>query len=323
MPGFKSHYLFGKNALANFTPDKHEQFLVNHPKSYNLGLQGPDVFFYHLPSWLFYKENIGDKIHASSSTSFFEALIAARNTLTQKRSRNVADAYICGFMGHYTLDVYCHPYIYYRTKKLEHKDKPLKDFGMHVFLETDIDNALLRHYTHLRPSEFMMGSTIFLPIYEHGVIALLLFRAIKIAFPGSKVKLTHINGAMQAMRREANLMKDPTSIKKRTIRKIEQLILGHAFISSMIPNDNVTKYKDPCNLRRKKWRNPWAKDQVTSDSVYDLIAKANVDFERRIHLYAKAHTLSKDYTAEEKETSLVKLYEDLGDLSYLSGLPCE
>lgn len=321
MPGFKSHYIFGRNAIEEIKPNKYEQYLIRYPQSYHMGLQGPDVFFYYVPAYLFYEKNIGNVIHKAKTNEFFNALIDARNNLLKKEFRVIADAYIAGFMAHFTLDSIVHPYIYYRTKYMEHEDKKLYDFGIHVFLETDIDNALLRHFSHMKPSEFKMGDTILLTIKEHMVISVLLYRAIRATFPENRILLFHIRHAIGAMALEANLMKDPTGIKKKGVRLLERMIFGHAVISPMVPNDNVTTYKDPCNLKRKTWVNPWDENRKSNKSVYDLLDDATQILAERIHYYSKAHTLSKDLTPEEKEMNLRKLFESLGDLSYDSGLP--
>lgn len=321
MPGFKSHYLFGRNALNEITPDKYEQYLIRFPQSYHLGLQGPDVFFYYVPAWLFYKKNIGNVIHSGKTNEFFEALINARNHLLKKEHRLIADSYISGFIGHYTLDSIVHPYIYHRTKYMEHDDKKLYDFGVHVFLETDIDNALLRHYTHIKPSDFKMGDTILLSIKEHMIISIILYEAIRKTFPENKILLFHIRHAIGSMALEANLMKDPTGIKKFFVRLLERFVFGHAVISPMIPNDKVTRYKDPCNLRHNKWFNPWDKSKVSCDSIYDMIDKATKILEERLHYYSRSQALSKDLTQEEKEENLMKLLDSLNNSSYLNGLP--
>ena len=57
MPGFRTHYLFGRTTreeLAGSYPA-----LRKYPHSYNLGQQGPDIFFYCPPSHIFYKEHLG------------------------------------------------------------------------------------------------------------------------------------------------------------------------------------------------------------------------------------------------------------------------
>lgn len=321
MPGFKSHYLFGREALSRFAPNQYEQYLIRYPQAFHLGLQGPDVFFYYLPAWLAYDKNIGNVIHESKTNEFFDALIKSRNKLIKKEHRLIADAYIAGFIGHYTLDSYVHPYIYYRTKNKMHADRKLYDFGTHVFLETDIDNALLRHFLHMKPSDFKMGDTIKMSVTEHSVISILLYRAIKEAFPESKTLLYVIRHSIAAMTIEANLMKDKTGRKKVLLRTIERSVFGHAVISPMVPNDNVVRYKDPCNLAHKKWANPWDESKKTTDSVYDLIDKASKEFEERIHYYSNSQTISRELSSQEKEENYNKLFESLGNLSFLTGLP--
>ena len=71
--------------------------------AYALGLQGPDLFFYYLPSYLMHRKNIGDLAHRKDTGQFFANLLQSRKLFAgKKHSLSIADAYICGFMGHYT-----------------------------------------------------------------------------------------------------------------------------------------------------------------------------------------------------------------------------
>lgn len=49
MPGFASHYLFGQQSLSHLKEDQEYHILSLHPHAYNLGLAGPDIFYYYLP----------------------------------------------------------------------------------------------------------------------------------------------------------------------------------------------------------------------------------------------------------------------------------
>ena len=320
MPGFKTHYLFGRNAISNKELNENEHFLISYPQSYHLGLQGPDVFFYRALNWVG-RKNIGNIIHHNNATAFFSAMMDSRNKLIHKKDRNIADAYICGFMAHYTLDTYVHPYIFWRTNSLAHKNEPLYDFGNHVFLETDIDNTLHRHYTHTKPSDFSMGNTITLSLREHAIISHILYNSVKKVFPNEKILFYDVRHSIDAMRIEANLMKDPTGIKKKGVRLVEKIIFGHAVVSPMIPSDTIIKYKDPCNLKHIPWKNPWDKKVPHNESVYDLMDKAKETFLKRLHLYSTTTSISKRVTEAEREMAYINLIEDLGDLSYDSGLP--
>ncbi len=63
MPGFTTHYLFGLHAYRKFAPSSLKQTIQKHHAAYSLGLQGPDLFFYFLPSYIIHKNNIGSVAH--------------------------------------------------------------------------------------------------------------------------------------------------------------------------------------------------------------------------------------------------------------------
>ena len=60
MPGFATHYLFGVDAYKELTSRKISVHIARHHHAYALGLQGPDIFFYYLPSYLLHKEGRKD-----------------------------------------------------------------------------------------------------------------------------------------------------------------------------------------------------------------------------------------------------------------------
>ena len=113
MPGFTTHYLFGIDACRRLTSTSMHNMIRRDHSAYALGLQGPDLFFYYLPSYLMHRKNIGDLAHRKDTVQFFANLLQSRKLFAgKKHSLSIADAYICGFMGHYTLDCTIHPYVY-------------------------------------------------------------------------------------------------------------------------------------------------------------------------------------------------------------------
>ena len=269
MPGFASHYLFGQESLSHLKEDREFHTLSLHPHAFNLGLQGPDVFYYYLPAWLLYDKNIASHIHGEASLQFFIAMLDARNKLSKHSHRIIADAYICGFLGHYTLDTYCHPYIFARTHHLQNKDRNggLYDFGRHVFLETGIDQEMISHFLHCKPTDFRPGDTIALSPKERRVIAKVLAFAIAKVYPDAAMPKWQIRGACRAMKIESRLMHDPSGIKKRIVRRLEAIFVKVPVISPMLPSDTVYAYKDPCNYRHKLWHNPWNPEIDHTESV--------------------------------------------------------
>ena len=323
MPGFASHYLFGQESLSHLKEDREFHTLSLHPHAFNLGLQGPDVFYYYLPAWLLYDKNIASHIHGEASLQFFIAMLDARNKLSKHSHRIIADAYICGFLGHYTLDTYCHPYIFALTHHLQNKDRNggLYDFGRHVFLETGIDQEMISHFLHCKPTDFRPGDTIALSPKERRVIAKVLAFAIAKVYPDAAMPKWQIRGACRAMKIESRLMHDPSGIKKRIVRRLEAIFVKVPVISPMLPSDTVYAYKDPCNYRHKLWHNPWNPEIDHTESMYDLFTIAAPTFADRIHAYFCAVNEHTDVSMEDIYHARNNFMEKHGDLSYNTGLP--
>lgn len=99
MPGFTTHYLFGVDACRRLTSTSMHNMIRRDHSAYALGLQGPDLFFYYLPSYLMHRKNIGDLAHRKDTGQFFGNLLQSRKLFAgKKHSLSIADAYICGFM---------------------------------------------------------------------------------------------------------------------------------------------------------------------------------------------------------------------------------
>ena len=78
MPGFTTHYLFGIDACRRLTSTSMHNMIRRDHSAYALGLQGPDLFFYYLPSYLMHRKNIGDLAHRKDTVQFFANLLQRR-----------------------------------------------------------------------------------------------------------------------------------------------------------------------------------------------------------------------------------------------------
>lgn len=330
MPGFITHLIFGEQTKSFIESNQTNKLLDNHKECFNLGLQGPDIFFYHIPAYLFYKKNIGNLMHRQSVMLYFENLINSRNSFEDNHDRRICDSYIIGFIGHYSLDVTCHPYIYYKSDHFNNlKHSKSFDFGKHVSLETDIDHLILQHYKKLLPSQFDYGAAVEISAHEKEVISELLYKSINLTYIDNTVRHSTIKHAINSFIKLNKLMNDPTGKKKHRVRKIEQIIFKHCVISAMIPSDKKIKYTDPCNEQHNTWRNPWYQDIPHSESVYDLLNKTMPIYLTRIDLYMKScgyESVTENLLDSFEETKTFlhyrnKLLSNLSDISYISGLP--
>lgn len=86
MPGFTTHYLFGVDACRRLTSTSMHNMIRRDHSAYALGLQGPDLFFYYLPSYLMHRKNIGDLAHRKDTGQFFCQSAAKPQTFCREKT---------------------------------------------------------------------------------------------------------------------------------------------------------------------------------------------------------------------------------------------
>ena len=126
MPSNYAHYRFGQRVLEGL-PEDLRRTIGENSRLYDVGLHGPDIFFYYDP---FAKDNPGSRFHRQSGREFFTR--ACRHLRLTPSGPGLA--YLYGVLGHYCLDSVCHPFV--NSIAAEGK------IG-HVELETEFDRYLL------------------------------------------------------------------------------------------------------------------------------------------------------------------------------------
>jgi hypothetical protein len=318
MPGFTTHYLFGVDAYSEIHAHPMRENLQFNHCAFALGLQGPDLFFYYLPSYLMHRENIGALAHRKDTGAFFANLLESRKLFTgQPRSRSVADAYIAGFLGHYTLDCTVHPYVYAFTGYTpSNAPSNTEYFGQHAYFETEIDTELLLYKKGLLPSEFRQNATIRLSPLQRRVIVQMLVYAYRNTYPGILASKFLLGSAPFWMKTGTKLLADPSGRKKVLTRLIERILLGRAFISPMVASDHYCFIQDPMNLTHRTWTHPWTGER-SRKSFYDLYYTAKPLYLDRLRRYDRL--TRRGCRKEELEAFLA----EYGNRSFQSGQPCE
>lgn len=316
MPGFVTHYLFGIDTYKRLNDTLIRKNLRKNHGAYALGLQGPDIFFYYLPSHIFHRTNLGALAHEKNTGAFFSYLIESRSQFAgHPHMLDIADAYILGFIGHYTLDCTVHPYVYSFTGY--HPQKAQKNsqyFGQHAYFETEIDNRLLYQKKELYPSQFYQHKTISLSILQRFVITRMLIYAYHNTYPDVSVSAHMIWSATCWMKLGTKILRDPSGQKKVLIRFIEKLLFNRPFISPMVPSNLHTFVKDCMNSTHKKWIHPWT-GAVSTESFPELYEKAEELYLKRISSY---YQMLHDGCSTE---ALSRFTHSYGNRSFLSGEP--
>ena len=140
MPASYAHYRFGKLLLPKL-PGHVRQTVQHFRRMYDLGLQGPDFFFYYNPFLSTATGQLGLTFHRQSGQEFFSNACKAA-------SSEAAEAYLYGLLAHYCLDSVCHPFI-----------NQLVTIGEaeHVALESEFDRFLLLRDQVQSPHTFDMS----------------------------------------------------------------------------------------------------------------------------------------------------------------------
>lgn len=136
MPSLYTHYLFGQKALP-LMPARIRGVAQQARGPFNLGLQGPDFFFYGSVLRDGQALAFGTKLHDLPVKDTLERILKGFQTQYGQPMGGLVPAemaYLVGFLGHFSLDAMCHPYIY----KIQQTD------ANHLALETDFDSFWLR-----------------------------------------------------------------------------------------------------------------------------------------------------------------------------------
>jgi len=318
VPGFTTHYLFGVKNLQRLKKSAACPVLFQSIEQYKtvfqLGLQGPDLFFYYFVSQL-KKTKLGSITHKTLTGDFLQCLVQAPELFSKEKERQVARAYAAGFIGHYILDTEIHPYVYYMTGYGDALKQ--KGYADHITLESDMDACLLMRYAKKLPSEFPHWRTIAFRAHTRTVVAAVLHHVYHTVYPQPSQSKAFFSRAICSIQSATRLAYNPNNYKRQAVEKLERLILGKPAISPVIPTDDIT-FEDPLNLQHKTWNNPWNPNDVSVQSVPQLIKKASARYQKIFR------QLEKFYQADKSEDSYDIVLEELGQLlgqkSYHSGL---
>lgn len=126
MPANYAHYRFGKQVLPEL-PHEVQQSIQRFRRLYDVGLHGPDLFFFHNPFFRTSAGELGHQFHIQTGQEFFTRACG-------QATSEAARVYLYGVLCHYALDSACHPFI----RKMDESGQ-----AGHVPLESEFDRYLL------------------------------------------------------------------------------------------------------------------------------------------------------------------------------------
>lgn len=222
MPTTYAHYQFGKDVIRTL-PGPLQKAIENHRQLFDIGLYGPDIFFYYR---IFHKNRvnaIGYRMHEEYADTFFEH---AAEVIEQSKNKSAARAYMYGFICHFALDSECHKYV----------EKMIQVSGItHSEIEMEFDRMILVR-KHIDPMTFHRANCIHPTINNAAVIAEF--------FDGVSAK--EIRKTLRYMILCDKLLTAPNPMKRKVLffgMKVTGQYEGvHGMVMSEQPNPACKKY---------------------------------------------------------------------------------
>lgn len=317
MPSSMTHTYFGLDVYDGLSK-RCSKAIDSKLEHFKLFCQGPDPFmFYHFFVGKKTKEmkGIQKMMHCEKTQQFF--LNTIRYIHEHKLQANQeAMAYLYGYICHYYLDLYTHPFIYYKSGVFEPKDKNTYKYnGFHQQIEYAIDLYFISKREIETPVKFkvykkIFGTTPFSSELED-LISCVIGKTYSI-----KNSVSKYQKSIKYMKRFFYLANyDPCGIKLKAYQLIDKITPEKVIkIKELSYYNNYVDIANYLNVGHKKWAYPWEEKQLFTDSFLDLYRKAKREAISTIQEITKL--------LENDILDIKKVKQIFPNLSYATGKPC-
>ena len=150
MPSTYAHYYFGEQVLNNL-PEEYKEKVKKYRSLFDVGVHGPDIFFYYEG----YKKNnivdFGYKMHLKPAKEFFER---CKKEYLAHEDKDEMLVYILGFLAHFTLDSCCHSYVERKREfaSISH-NKVESEYERHLLVKNGYSPTKYDRTQSLKPSK--------------------------------------------------------------------------------------------------------------------------------------------------------------------------
>ncbi len=278
MPGFIAHHLFGQKTKKLIKDENILKCIKKNKAAYNLGLQGPDIFYYNIDSYIRPGKNPGSREHDENTDAFLLNLARSLSLFPSPYDYECAISYLAGFYAHYTLDRICHPFIFARTFYDFNDSKNY--LGSHYQYETDLDALYLMKEKGICPSAFRGGDKITVSKEQADIINTMLSYAHRKTYGKLSLRKNEARRSAYSMKKILPLLADSHGIKKFILSGIERSLFGAPYLSGMITSDQEIRFKDPENMSHNIWKSPWDKSVKRCEDFYELIDIAYREYQK-------------------------------------------
>lgn len=318
MPSSMTHTYFGLDVYKNLRKN-YQAKIKDSIEYFKLFSQGSDPFmFYHFLIGKKAKEisEIQKRMHRTKTQDFFLTTISYiyDNKLI---SNSEIMAYLYGYICHYFLDLYTHPFIYYKGGIFKKEDKNTYKYnGLHQEIEYGIDLYFINKKENIKAEKFK----VYKEIFEVKGLTQVLRDIIKVtiedvySIPRASYYYEKSIWYMSKFFKLANY--DPYGLKLKIYRLIDRITPNRVTkvkeLSFYNQYPNINKH---LNLNNKAWYCPWNKTNSYKSSFLDLYNMAMDKAIKTIEVITEM--LERDSLDIKRLKMLFK------DLSFCTGINCD
>lgn len=278
MPGPNSHFFLGDallNSYENFTKEN-----ISFRQAFNLGCQGPDIFFYNKKLYIF-----GNNFHRKHISEPIKHMYEFAN-LQNDNIKELLQCYIKGYLTHHSFDSVAHPYIFFvQFKELERRQ--LSDnFSpfLHRYIEALIDITLARFFLKDKIKDFRP----FKCIETSNEVKIEISKMYSYVFNKMYEMNTPIKKILFCFNIFELSMKfiySPLGIKKAIVKQIEHLFRIPHLYSPLFFSLKEENLIDIMNEGKNSWHNPLIEEIKLNKTFYELFNDAIIRAKEEIKLF--------------------------------------
>lgn len=316
MPALLTHYLCGDAVHKSINISEITDTVSKYRRLFNLGTQGPDIFFYH-NAWPWAEgeslSKVGSRLHDEKVKDFFKYALTAIDK-AQGAAKEMLLAYVYGYACHYSLDIHAHPYIFYKSGfAVDDSEDKKKYDAFHRRLEAELDAIMAKEILKKSPHEIKSHELITINREESLVIAEMYCYIFQNIF-NLKIPAEAIQRAAIDMAAVTKAFRDPLGMKKLMVAFIEKRMKKYNLISSMIYPLRIEEGLEHLNLNHYPWYYPWDISSPQYSSFMDLFNEA----------VAEAKIMCESiYDYIDVNIDMIEALGVLGNRSFSSGLDCD
>lgn len=215
MPAATTHDIFANAVYRLYSPSTRQEIPFN--ALYHLGAQGPDFLFFSSTSFGALNQ-LGHRLH---NEKIQETL---RFFLSYQQLEPHLKSYVAGFISHYVLNAFSHPFINAKAKEINHKNG-------HIEIESQIDTWSLAQQG-FKIQDYQVHKKIHVNQLNKELVATMYRRLFQEVFH-LEVKTTKIISCLSDFEIGLSLLK-PNPTKQKWVQFIEKFYHLNPFVSSMM-----------------------------------------------------------------------------------------